>query len=159
MTTLTKSRIKAGITQAATMLLTVLAWVTAHGSNPLPGLVPERTWQAVTLVAALAIGVWNGWKNQNWTGAAVAAQSLLDHIKAGADTEDQPGTTWYATEAMKNPETPVDVAKLEADRAEDEAVASKLGDVASDVTPATTDVTPAMTSETLPTGATAGAAA
>lgn len=155
MTPITKSRIQAGITQAATMLLTVLAWVAAQGSNPLAGLLPDSVWQWVTIIAALIVGVWNGWKNQNWTGAAVAAQSLLDHIKAGADTEDQPGTT----ETMKNPETPVDVAKLEADRAEDEAVASKLGDVASDVTPATTDVTPAMTSETLPTGATAEAAA
>lgn len=123
MTTLTKSRIQAGITQAATMLLTVLAWVAAQGTNPMPGLVPERTWQAVTLVAALAIGVWNGWKNQNWTGAAVAAQSLLDEIKSGDQTHD----------AAAAPTPGVDASN--------------------DVTPVSTDVTPLMTGETLPTGA------
>lgn len=123
MTTLTKSRIQAGITQAATMLLTVLAWIAAQGSNPMPGLVPERTWQAVTLVAALAIGVWNGWKNQNWTGAALAAQSLLDQIKSGDQTQDEAAAP-----------TP-DVG------------------ASGDVTPVSTDVTPSMTGETLPTGA------
>ncbi len=121
MTTLTKSRIQAGITQAATMLLTVLAWVAAQGTNPFPGLVPERTWQAVTLVAALAIGVWNGWKNQNWTGAAVAAQSLLDEIKSGDQTQDEA------------------------------AVSTPGVDASNDVTPVSTDVTPPMTGETLPT--------
>ena len=123
MTTLTRSRIQAGITQAATMLLTVLAWVAAQGTNPMPGLVPERTWQAVTLVAALAIGVWNGWKNQNWTGAAVAAQSLLDEIKSGDQTHDAA------------------------------AVSTPGVDASNDVTPVSTDVTPLMTGETLPTGA------
>lgn len=122
MTTLTKSRIQAGITQAATMLLTVLAWVAAQGSNPFPGLVPERTWQAVTLVAALLLGVWNGWKNQNWTQAAVAAQSLLDQIKTGDQTQDEA------------------------------AVSTPGVDTSNDVTPVSTDVTPSMTGETLPTG-------
>lgn len=123
MTTLTRSRVQAGVRQAATMLLTVLAWVAAQGSNPFPGLVPERTWQAVTLVAALAIGVWNGWKNQNWTGAAVAAQSLLDEIKSGDQTQDEA------------------------------AVSTPGVDESNDVTPVSTDVTPLMTGETLPTGA------
>lgn len=122
MTPITKSRIQAGITQAATMLLTVLAWIAAQGTDPWPGLVPERTWQAVTLVAALAIGVWNGWKNQNWTGAAVAAQSLLDQIKSGEQTQDEA------------------------------AVSTPGVDASNDVTPVSTDVTPSMTGETLPTG-------
>lgn len=129
MTTLTKSRVQAGVRQAATMLLTVLAWIAAQGTNPMPGLVPERTWQAVTLVAALAIGVWNGWKNQNWTGAAVAAQSLLDEIKSGDQTQDEA------------------------------AVSTPGVDESGDVTPVSTDVTPLMTGETLPTGpASTGAA-
>lgn len=122
MTTLTKSRIQAGITQAATMLLTVLAWIAAQGTNPAPGLVSERTWQAVTLVAALLLGVWNGWKNQNWTQAAVAAQSLLDQIKTGDQTQDEA------------------------------AAPTPGVDTSGDVTPVSTDVTPPMSGETLPTG-------
>lgn len=123
MTPITKSRIQAGITQAATMLLTVLAWIAAQGSNPLPGLVTDSAWQAVTLVAALLLGVWNGWKNQNWTGAAVAAQNLLDQIKSGDQTQDEASAPTPGVDAS------------------------------GDVTPVSTDVTPSMTAETLPTGA------
>lgn len=129
MTTLTKSRIQAGITQAACMLLTVLAWIAAQGTNPLAGLLPDSVWQWVTIIAALIVGVWNGWKNQNWTGAAVAAQSLLDEIKSGDQTHD----------AAAAPTPGVDES--------------------GDVTPVSTDVTPLMTGETLPTGpASTGAA-
>ena len=123
MTTLTRSRVQAGVRQAATMLLTVLAWVAAQGSNPLAGLLPDSVWQWVTIIAALLLGVWNGWKNQNWTGAAVAAQSLLDEIKSGDQTHD----------AAAAPTPGVDASN--------------------DVTPVSTDVTPLMTGETLPTGA------
>lgn len=122
MTPITKSRIQAGITQAATMLLTVIAWVAAQGSNPLAGLLPDSVWQWVTMVAALLLGVWNGWKNQNWTQAAVAAQSLLDQIKTGDQTQDEA------------------------------AVSTPGVDESGDVTPVSTDVTPSMTGETLPTG-------
>lgn len=122
MTTLTKSRVQAGVRQAATMLLTVLAWIAAQGSNPLAGLIPDSAWQWVTMVAALLLGVWNGWKNQNWTGAAVAAQSLLDEIKSGDQTHDAA------------------------------AVSTPGVDASNDVTPVSTDVTPSMTCETLPTG-------
>lgn len=129
MTPITKSRIQAGITQAATMLLTVIAWVAAQGSNPLAGLLPDSVWQWVTMVAALLLGVWNGWKNQNWTQAAVAAQSLLDQIKTGDQTQDEA------------------------------AVSTPGVDESGDVTPVSTDVTPSMTGETLPTGpASTGAA-
>lgn len=122
MTPITKSRIQAGITQAATMLLTVLAWIAAQGTNPMAGLIPDSAWQWVTMVAALLLGVWNGWKNQNWTGAAVAAQSLLDEIKSGDQTQDEA------------------------------AVSTPGVDASNDVTPVSTDVTPSMTLETLPTG-------
>lgn len=133
MTPITKSRMQAGITQAATMLLTVLAWVAAQGTNPMPGLVPERTWQAVTLVAALAIGVWNGWKNQNWTGAAVAAQSLLDQIKTGSGTDDHPAATPDATGSAATVASTVTVQDASGDAG-------------------AADVTPVMTGESLPTG-------
>lgn len=123
MTTLMKSRIQAGITQAATMLLTVLAWIAAQGTNPMAGLIPDSAWQCVTMVSALLLGVWNGWKNQNWTQAAVAAQSLLDQIKGGDQTQDEA------------------------------AVSTPGVDASNDVTPLSTDVTPSMTGETLPTGA------
>lgn len=122
MTTLTRSRVQAGVRQAATILLTVLAWVAAQGSNPLAGLLPDSVWQWVTIVAALLLGVWNGWKNQNWTRASVAAQSLLDQIKSGDQTQDEA------------------------------AVSTPGVDASNDVTPVSTDVTPSMTGETLPTG-------
>lgn len=122
MTPITKSRVQAGVRQAATMLLTVLAWVAAQGSNPLAGLLPDSVWQWVTIVAALLLGVWNGWKNQNWTQAAVAAQSLLDQIKTGDQTQDEA------------------------------AVSTPGVDASNDVTPVSTDVTPSMTGETMPTG-------
>lgn len=122
MTPITKSRIQAGITQAATMLLTVLAWIAAQGTNPMAGLISDSAWQWVTMVAALLLGVWNGWKNQNWTQAAIAAQRLLDQIKSGDQTQDEA------------------------------AVSTPGVDTANDVTPASTDVTPSMTGETLPTG-------
>lgn len=123
MTTLTKSRVQAGVRQAATMLLTVLAWIAAQGTNPMAGLIPDSAWQWVTIIAALIVGVWNGWKNQNWTGAAVAAQSLLDQIKSGVQTQDEA------------------------------AVSTPGVDASNDVTPVSTDVTPSMSGETLPTGA------
>lgn len=123
MTQITKSRIQAGITQAATMLLTVLAWIAAQGTNPMAGLIPDSAWQWVTMVAALLLGVWNGWKNQNWTQAAVAAQSLLDQIKTGDQTQDEA------------------------------AAPTPGVDASNDVTTVSTDVTPPMSGETLPTGA------
>ena len=123
MTPITKSRIQAGITQAATILLTVLAWIAAQGTNPMAGLIPDSAWQWMTMVSALLLGVWNGWKNQNWTEASVAAQSLLDQIKSGEQTQDEAA-----------------------------APTPGMG-ASNDVTPVSTDVTPSMTGETLPTGA------
>lgn len=41
--------------------------------------------QVVSTVVIIAVTVYGIWKNHNFTGAAAAAQALLDGIKAGVD--------------------------------------------------------------------------
>jgi hypothetical protein len=81
MTQLTKSRIKALALHIATAALTLLTWVAAQGDNPFHGLVPDGAWTWATLAAALVMGVYDGWRNHNWTPASIAAQNILDAVK------------------------------------------------------------------------------
>ena len=81
MTQLTRSRLTALALHIATAMLTLLTWIAAQGANPFHGLIPDTAWTWTTLAAALAMGVYDGWKNHNWTPASIAAQNILDAVK------------------------------------------------------------------------------
>ena len=81
MTQLTKSRLNALALHVATAFLMLLTWISAQGNNPFHGLIPDTAWSWITLIAALAMGMYDGWKNHNWTPESIAAQNILDSMK------------------------------------------------------------------------------
>ena len=74
--------VKAIIRLVVTIVLTVNAYLTAKGINPIPFDANTFT-EVATQVAAGASVLWAWWKNNNVTSAAQTAQSVLTSIKQG----------------------------------------------------------------------------
>lgn len=52
------------------------------GYNPLP-FSDEQVYEAVSIIAVVAVAIWNWWKNNNITDVALAGQSEIERIKGG----------------------------------------------------------------------------
>ena len=71
---------KAIVSILVTVILTVNAWLTAKGMNPIP--FDESAFAEVVTYILSGISIaWAWWKNNNVTKAACEAQGYLDQLK------------------------------------------------------------------------------
>lgn len=69
----------------------------AMGKNPLP-FADETIYEIASVIATVAVSVYNAWKNNNVTNFAKIAQKVLDSLKKGQVTIEAVETLLNDTE-------------------------------------------------------------